>query len=324
MKYRTLFVFVVGVLFSATASVQAATVWNMATPYPDSNFLTKNTLWLVKKIKKETDGKLTVHVHSNGSLIKHSQIKQAVQTGQVQMGAILDSILSNENPIYAADSVPFLATTYKQARALWKAQRPMVEKLLAQQGLKLLLAGPWPPQGLYTSKPVKSVQDLHGLKFRTYNSETSQLAKLLGASPTLVEVPDVPQAFSTGLVDAMITSPSTGVNTQAWDYVKYYYPINAWIPKNIVFVNQQAFNSLSASEQKAVLDAAQQAKKRVWKESPKVFQRQLKTLKQHGMKVAQPSDKLEQQLKKVGKKLTQNWLNRAGQQGQKLLKEYRQ
>lgn len=309
-------------LAGLTTSAEAATVWNMATPYPDATFHTQNDRWFANTIEKATDGKLVVHVHSNGSLVKHAQIKQAVQTGQVQMGEIFISILSNENPVFAVDSIPFLATTYDQARALWNAQRPVVEKLLAKQGLKLLYSVPWPPQGLYTEKPVKDLQDLQGIKLRANNAEESKLAKLIGATSTQVEVPDVPQAFSTGIVQAMITSPSTGVNTQAWDYVHYFYTLNAWIPKNMVFVSKQAFDSLPASEQQSVLKAAQRAQARGWKLSEKEAKNKTRTLKQHGVNVLQPSAELKSQLKKIGKTMTHNWLDDAGAQGQAIIQSY--
>lgn len=311
-------------LASTYAGAALATQWNMATPYPDSNFHTQNDYQLAKDIKKATDGKLQIIIHSGGSLIKHTQIKRAVRTGQVQAGEVLMSILGNEEPLFEIDSIPFLATSYKQARALWKASKPGIEKLMNKDGLKLLYAEPWPPQGLYTNRKVDSVSDLKGLKFRAYNTMTSRLAKLAGMVPTQVEVPEVPQAFSTGIVEAMMTSPSTGVNTQAWDYVKYYYPTQAWIPKNMVFVNKQAFEALDSDVQKAVLKAASDAKKRGWETSKKKTKELTKELKEHGIKVIQPSDKLEQGLQKIGKKLTQHWLkNSAGENGQKIIDDYR-
>ena len=323
MKRMALFAGVVCAAVAVGGVAQAATVWNMATPYPDATFHTKNDRWLANAIKKATDGKLVVRVHSNGSLVKHPQIKQAVQTGQVQMGEVLVSILSNENPVYAVDSIPFLATSYAQARALWKAQRPVVKKLLAQQGLKLLYAEPWPPQGLYSAKPVTSLADLKKVKFRAYNASTAKLAQLMGAVPTQVEVPDIPQAFSTGIVQAMITSSSTGVNSQAWDYVHYYYTLNAWLPKNMVFVNKQAFDSLPASERKAVLTAAHEAEQRGWKLSRDVNKTKLAALKKHGMKVLEPSAKLRSQLHKIGRTMVKDWLKKAGAQGQQIVKQYR-
>ena len=211
-------------LFTTTA---LAETWNMATPYPDSTFHTENIKQFAEEISQATKGDLKITVHSNASLFKHPQIKRAVQTGQVQAGEVFMSLLGNEDAVFAADSTPFLATNYDQAKKLWEAARPHVEERLTGEKLILLYAVPWPPQGLYTSKPVDAVSDLKGRKFRAYNNTTSRLAVLTGMVPTQVEVPEIPQAFATGIVDAMITSPTTGVDSKAWDFVNYFYDIRA-------------------------------------------------------------------------------------------------
>lgn len=312
------------IMATAYAGTVPATTWEMATPYPDPTFHTQNDYQFAKDIEKATDGKLKITIHSGGSLIKHPQIQRAVRTGQVQAGEVLISILGNQNPIYSIDSVPFLATSYEQAQALWEASRPAVEKLMQKAGLKLLYVVPWPPQGLYTNREVDSVADLKGLKFRAYNTETSRLAKLTGMVPTQVEVPEVPQAFATGIVDAMLTSPTTGVNTQAWDYVKRFYNTQAWLPKNMVFVNQSAFDALDPAVQKAVLKAAKAAQERGWQMSKHEATAMTKELAAHGMKVIQPSPELERGLKKVGEQLTKRWKKEAGETGAKIIDAYRE
>lgn len=310
-------------LVLATTLAQATT-WNMATPYPDTTFHTQNIRQFAADIDKATHGKLKIIVHSGGSLIKHPQIKRAVQTMQVQAGEVFISILGNENPIYTVDSIPFLATSYPEARKLWDASRPYIEARLKKDGLMLLYSVPWPPQGLYTSRDVKTVADLKGLKFRAYNQATAKFAQLAGMVPTQVEVPDIPQAFATGIVDAMITSPSTGANTKAWDFVKRFYDIQAWIPKNMVIINRRAFESLSAEEQKAVLNAAAAAETRGWNMSEKEASEKKKILAAHGIKVIQPSPALESGLKAIGKTITDEWLKAAGPDGAAIIKAYRQ
>lgn len=315
---RIALIFSLAVGFTSAA---AAAKWNMATPYPAASFHTQNIFKFVKDVEQATD--LKIQVYPGGSLIKHPQIKRAIQTGQVQMGGVFISILGNENPIYSVDSIPFLATSYKQARKLWKASKSKITQLLAEDGIKLLFAVPWPPQGLYVSKKVNSIKDLEGLKFRAYNATTSKLAQLLGMVPTQVEVPEVPQAFSTGIIEAMITSPTTGVNTKAWDYVTRFYDIQAWIPKNMVMVNEQTFESLPEATQKAILKAAEKAEQRGWKMSKHQSKKMKQTLREHGMKVLQPSSKLMSGLRKAGKKLTKQWLKETGQAGEAIMEAYR-
>jgi len=310
----------VSALFATTA---AATQWNMATPYPDATFHTQNIREFVEDIKEATDGSLDITVHPAGSLIKHPQIKRGVQTQQVQAGEVFISLLGNEDPIFTVDSIPFLATSYADARDLWKASRPHIQDRLAEDGIKLLYAVPWPAQGLYVSKKIESVDDLEGLKFRAYNSATSRLAELTGMVPTQVEVPEIAQAFSTGIVEAMITSPSTGANSKAWDFVNRFYDIQAWLPKNMVIVNQAAFDALPDAQQQAVMEAAEAAETRGWRMSREEAKAKKAILEDHGMKVLKPSDELMRGLRKVGDTMAREWLEKAGADGRAVLEAYR-
>jgi len=301
---------------------QAAS-WDMPTPYPDKTFHTVNIMEFAKDVEAATGGALTIKVHSAGSLFKHPEIKNAVRGGQVPIGEFFLSTLSNENPVFGADSQPFLATNYDEASKLWNAQKGVVSDLLDKQGLMPLFSVPWPPQGLYTKKEIKTVDDLKGIKFRAYNATLEMFAKEIGAAPTQVEVPDIPQAFTTGQVEAMITSPSTGANSKAWDYVTYYTDIQAWVPKNIVVVNKKAFRKLDKPTQDAVLAAAAAAEKRGLEMSRKETAEQIQVLKDNGIIIVTPSAELMAGLKKVGDAMMVEWEKNAGPEGKAMLEAYR-
>lgn len=306
----------------ATAA-SAQTKWDMPTPYPDGNFHTKNIIAFAADVDKATNGSLKIVVHSAGSLIKHPEIKRAVRQGTAPIGEILESLASNEAPVYGLDSVPFLATGYDAARKLYAAQKPFLEKQLASEGLMLLYSVPWPPQGLYAKREIKSVADLKGLKFRTYNAMIGRIAALAGAIPTQIEVPDLPTAFATGRVDVMITSASTGVDTKAQDYLTHYIDTQAWLPRNIVFVNKSAFDKLSAAEKKAVMDAAKTAEERGWKMSIEEMTIKTNALKKAGIIVTPPSPELKAGLAKIGATITAEWEKSAGADGKAMLAAYR-
>lgn len=307
----------------AAAPALAQTKWDMPTPYPDANFHTQNIARFAEDVKKSSGGKLEIKIHSNGSLFKHPEIKNAVRGGQVPIGEFLISLLANENPVFEVDSVPFLATGYDDAKRLWSASRAQVEKVLDKEGLMVLYAVPWPPQGLYAKSELKTIDDMKGVKFRAYNTATQKLAALAGAVPTQVEAPDIPQAFTTGRVGAMITSPSTGANSKAWDFVKHYHDTQAWLPKNAIVVNKRAFRGLDKSVQQALLDAAKRAEARGWEMSLKETTEKTAALKQNGMTVHTPSPALMSGLKAIGKQMTDEWAKKAGADGEAILKAYR-
>ncbi|MBZ0148806.1 MAG: TRAP transporter substrate-binding protein [Pseudorhodoplanes sp.] len=304
-------------------SAAAQTKWDMPTPYPDGNFHTKNIIQFAADVDKATNGSLKIQVHSAGSLIKHPEIKRAVRQGTAPIGEILESLASNEAPVYGLDSVPFLATGYDASKKLYAAQKPYLEKQLASEGLMLLFSVPWPPQGIYAKKELKSVDDFKGLKFRTYNAMIGRIAALLGAIPTQIEVPDLPTAFATGRVDVMVTSASTGVDTKAQDYLTHYIDAQGWLPRDIVFVNKGAFDKLSAAEKKAVTDAAKVAEERGWKASIEEMTIKTKALKDAKIIVIPPSPALKTGLTKVGETIGAEWATAAGADGKAMLDAYK-
>lgn len=293
----------------------AQTAWDMPTPYGDTVFHTMNITEFADDVREATGGALDITVHSAGSLYGHPEIKDAVRRGLAPIGEILLSRLANENALFEADSIPFLADSYDDARALWAASRPAVEELMAEQGLTLLYAVPWPGQSLYLTEEVTDPAALQGVTFRAYNTATEQLANILGMVPTQVEAGDIPTAFATGRVAAMMTSPSTGVSSQAWDYTSVYVDVNAWLPKNAIFVNTDALNALPDDQRAALLEAAAAAEIRGWEMSEAETATQIATLESNGMTVVQPSEAMSTALAAAGAQMTADWLARAGDAG---------
>ena len=222
MRYLTFFILTI--LASSAASKQ-----HIATPYSERVYVTQTT----KAFSQELSQKLGLDIvfHGGESLYKHNEIYRAIRTNQIQLGEIFIAQLSNHAPIFQLDNLPFIATDFNSAKQLWVHQQQVLKTQLANDGLHLLFANPWPPQGLFTSKEVKTAEDLKGLKVRSYSVITAKLANLLNMIPTSVSSSEIAQAFATGMIDAMITSPATGVSSRAWQFSRYYIPVNAWIPK---------------------------------------------------------------------------------------------
>ena len=307
----------------AFGTAQAQTKWDMPTPYSDGEFHTRNVKTFVEDAQKASGGKLEIVVHSNGSLIKHPDILRAVSTGQVNIGEVLLGQFSNEDPVFAADNIPFVAPGYDAAWKFYQAQKPELQASLKKRGLRLMYSVAWPGQGFYTKEPLKSVEDLKGTKFRTYSPLTARLAELLGASPTVIQVPEIPQMFATGAVQAMITSSATGTSTKAWEFVKNYTRTNAWNPKNVVVVNERGFSRLPKEQQQGLLKAAAAAEPRGWEMSKAREKEGDETLAKNGITVAEASPQLKAELAKIGEQMAAEWEKAAGADGQAILKAYR-
>ena len=324
MKYRAPLAagLLAGGLF-VTSAAFAQTAWDLPTPYPDGNFHTRNVMQFAEDVGEKTGGALEITVHSNQSLIAHPEIKTSVRDGIVPAGELLVSRLENESPIFGVDSVPFLASSYELSKKLYDAQRPYLEKLLGEQGLQLLFSVPWPPQGIFAKKEVTALSELEGLKFRAYNLGTERVAELAGMVPTQIEASDIPTAFATGRVEAMITSPSTGVDSKAWDFLSHYHDTQAWLPRNMVIVNKAAFDALGDDVKSAVLEAAAEAETRGWEMSQTETQDKTKELADNGVTVVTPSDELKADFSQIGETIAEEWKERAGADGEALLQTYR-
>jgi TRAP-type C4-dicarboxylate transport system substrate-binding protein len=301
----------------------AQTKWDLPAAYPADNPHSANLALFAKDVAAATNGKLEITVHPGASLFKAPDIKRAVQTGQAQIGEVLISLHENEDPVFGVDVVPFLATSYPEAMKLWLASKPAVEKKLASQGLMLLFAVPWAPQGIYAKKDINTVEDMKGLKWRAYNVGTARIGELVGAQVVTVQAAELAQALATGVVNSFITSAATGYDSKAWETMDHFYDTQAWIPKNITFVNKAAFDALDKPTQDALLKAAATAETRGWKMWEDKSGWYLEQLKAHGMKVLPPSDALKAGLKKVGEQLTADWLKKAGPDGQAIIAAYK-
>jgi TRAP-type C4-dicarboxylate transport system substrate-binding protein len=319
MKLRAL----VAAIALAAGAAHAQTKWDLPTAYPATNFHTENITQFAGDVDKATGGKLKITVHPGASLFKAPEIKRAVQGGQAQAGEILLVNFSNEDPIYGVDGIPFVATSYADAKKLYAASKKALEERLAKQGMMLLFAVPWPPQGIYSKKPLNSVADMKGLKWRAYSPQTSRIGELVGAQPASIQAAEVAQAFATGVIDSQITSGATGYDSKAWEYVKNYYDTQAWLPKNALIVNRNAFNALDKPTQDALLKTAAEAEARGWRTSEEKNIWYLEQLTKNGMAVAKPSPELAGGLKKVGDTMLNEWLEKAGADGKSIVDTYR-
>ena len=322
MKLFKLFTFLISsvLLF---ANVSLAEKWDMALAYGAGNFHSANAAEFAKKVSEKSGGKLTIVTHPGGSLFKGGEIFRAVRTGQAQIGERFMSALGKEDPLLEIDSQPFLATSYSDAMKLYKASKPEIIKGLEEKGLVFLYAVPWPAQGLYSKKEINSVSDLKGLKFRAYNSATIRIAELTGMAPTKIEAAEISQAFSTGAVESMITSPTTGKNKKIWENgVKYFYDIAAWFPKNMVIVHRGAWNKLDSATQELIMKEAAVAERKGWDLSKKGNVSDKKALADAGMQVGKVNSELQKHFQEVGATMAEEWKKKAGSRGSSVLAAY--
>lgn len=311
------------VVLPMKVSAQSAATWSMSVEQPARNFISRVAVDFARNVRQATKGQLNIRVHPNSSLYSRPEVKAAVSRGDIQLGDVFMSALGNEDPVFELDSLPFLATDYEQARRLWAVSRDAVEQRLLADGVRLLYAVPWPAQSLFSNRPLRHVGDIRDLRFRSYNPTISRLAHLLHARPTTINTEDVAQAFRGGQVDIMLTSSATGMDLRAWDFATHFYDVRAFIPKNVVIVNERAFQRLPEVQREALLHAAERAERAGWELSWALAGYQTRMLARHGMTVVQDIDPaLQEGLVEVGQQLTEEWLARAGDERAQIILDY--
>lgn len=301
-----------------------AETWDMPMAYSGSNYHSVTGAEFAQCVTTGTGGEIEIVTHPSGSLIAGNNIKRAVQTGQVPIGERLLSAHQNEDVLFGVDSIPFLATSFDQAAQLWEAAKPEIDKLLSDQNLHLLYSVPWPPQGLYFKNAVNSVADMKGVKFRSYNNATARLAELTGMMPVQIEAAEISQAFATGVAESMVSSGATGYDRKVWESLKYFYEVDAWLPRNYIFVNKDAWNGTSEANRNVMMGCAKLAEYAGTWRAKEYTQFTLNGLSANGMTVAPASDTLKAELRQIGETMTTEWLEKAGEQGKAIVARFRE
>jgi TRAP-type C4-dicarboxylate transport system substrate-binding protein len=301
---------------------QAQTRWDLPSGYSANTFQVQNLQQFADEVNQLTNGRLRITIHPGGSLFRQQEIKRAVQTNQAQIGEFIISGVANENPLFGIDSIPFLATSYADAMRLYQAAGPVQARILESQGMKVLFSVPWPGQSLYSTRPIAGPEDFRGTRMRAFNPATTRIARLLGAQPVTVQLPELPQAIATGTVNNFLTSSASGVESRLYEQVRHFYPVNAWLPRNVTVVSLRAFNALDAETQQAVLRAAAAAEERGWATSERLDKEFVQQLAANGMTVSEPPASVSAALKTIGETMLQEWLSTAGADGQAVINTF--
>lgn len=319
MKATTILLASAALLASGAAWAET---WDMPMAYPATNYHSENGAAFAACVKEATGGALDIVTHPNGSLFSGNDIKRAVQTNQAPIGERILSAHANENAMFGVDSIPFLATSFDDSDKLAAAAHDAIVAALDEQNLVYVYSVPWPPQGFYFKKEVNSTADMAGVKFRAYNAATARIAELAGMVPVQIEAAELSQALATGVAESFISSGSTGVDSKVWESLTHFYDVQAWLPRNTVFVNKDAYNGLDDAGKAALMDCGAKAAAAGEARAKELTDQYLKTLAENGMTVSAPSDALKDGLKAFGATMTDEWIAAAGDAGKAVIDAY--
>lgn len=319
----------------AGAARDATHSWQMPLGYAATDFQTVTARLFADAVEQasrqerrrgagaEPGPRISIQTHPDSSLVAANRIKDAVAGGEMQLGDRLLSAHAGETPLFGYDSVPLLTRTTRDAQRLWQAARPLIAAELNAQNLHLLYSVPFPMQGIYTSRPIRSKADFAGLRLRVYNASGARLAEHLGMVPVLVENSELVAALEAGRVDAVLTSPSTGVKRELWRFFDHFQQLAAWQPRNYVFINLDLWRSLARADRRMLGHLAVAAESFGAHASEQASAAAEKELAANGIRLVRPSAQLGRELEEVSERMTAEWLAGAGERGRQLIAAYR-
>lgn len=289
----------------------AATQWTMASGYPETSFFTKNIRQFIAAVEERTKGELKIDLRSHDSLIKLDNIKRAVQSGQVQIGEIRMGVYGNEQEMFNLDNIPGVVPTFDKSWKLMEAQKPFYDEWFGRNGMRVITYVAWPGQGFFTADPINSLDDLKGVKLRIYSQQTQVMGEKLGTQAIILPFAEVPQAFATGMIEALWTSAQSGTDVQVWDYLDVFTYTGTMHNKNAVIVNERALRALPEDIRQIVIEEGEAATARGWELAKAASEERENVLKEHGIAINQAPQDVLDRIDEIGKEMVADWMTRA-------------
>lgn len=303
-----------GLSFALVFSASADTRWTLPVEQSSTHYITRIAQDFARQVKRDSKGVLDIDVVVGESVLQQIALKSRISRGEEVLGEVLLSALGEEIPLLELDSLPFLAQNYEQAQRLWGLARADIERQLLATGVRLLYVVPWQPQSLYSRQPLTTPDDLRDLRFGVQSPLLARLADVVGAQSVSIAGTGLREVFEQDVVDVVLASSSSGVDTRVWRATNYFYDVQAFIPKNAVLINERAFRSLPEAARNALLSAGKRAEQQGWALSRALHDRQVKRLEHAGMEVfRQVPDALRIGLDGAGSTMLWEWAGKAGQ-----------
>jgi TRAP-type C4-dicarboxylate transport system substrate-binding protein len=278
-----------------------------AASYGSTSYHTVCLRAFCEELSRETNGEVKAVVTPDQALRRMDEVLPALKTGEIEIGEVLMSSYAKDLPVLSMDTVPFIVRSWSDARKMWASSRPLVADLLSKRGALLLYAVPWPPQGLYSTTPIRKLSDLEGKKLRVFNEATWRIAELVRAVPVEVSGRELVNAIETGRVEAMLTSSTTGVDSRAWSAMKLFLDMKAWTPKNMVALSNTAWRRMSKRQRAAVDRASAHAEVAGWAMAQAADDASKKTLLEKGLRIEVPGISLRREMDLRGERFGSDW-----------------
>ncbi len=313
-------------LLVVSTQVPAQTKWDLTNEYAFNSFIGVGNQQFADDLKKRSGGEVIVAPHFGGALgFKSKDVLDVVGRGAVPLGDAAVGFWIGIDPIFQLSLLPFLVADTKEAFELYQIGKPYYSKVLLKNNQYLLYAVPWPPNGIWSKRPLTSANALNGLKIRTLDPASTNVFKTLNAIPQQLAWADVVPMLATGGIEAVLTSADGGSSAKFWDHVSHFSAINFAWALSMLTVNKDAFDKLSDKNKKAVRDVAGEVEARRWAALDEIVQMRYVEMRTKNVTVvpAIPAE-MRARMIKASETSVQDWVATMGPDGKAIIEKFQQ
>ena len=209
-----------------------------------------------KELEEKSKGRIKVTIHPGGALAPAPAHYENVVAGAFDIGWTLQGYTPGRFPLSAIVEMPFLWSSAQEAtRVFWQLFEEVPALQNEYRDVKVLATWTHDLGQLYTtSKPVRTLEDLRGLKIRAPGPVQTTMLRALGAVPLNMPAGEMYDALERGVVDGLVTGLSAIKGYRLEQLVKHATLAKFYVATMIVAMNQQSYKKLSG-EDRALLDS---------------------------------------------------------------------
>lgn len=307
------------------AAAQAQTIWDMPTEYPQSAMPGLGVTTFARHVDELSGARLQIRPSFDAAKgIRSADMLTAIAEGRVQAGDALTGALEAEDAIFALPMLPFLVTSVADAKRLAELARPYLAAALQAKGVRLLYLTPWPPSGIWSKTPLKSLSDLSGLSIRTYDKNSSEIFAGVGARSASISFADTMPRLVDGSINAVLSSGDGGAGRRLWQYLPCFSAITYTLPISIAGVSQVVYDGLPPDLREAVDTAGRQTESELWLALSTRQQQNYARMRDNGVTIDDsPAAEVVAALRSGAAAAREAWCARAGPTCQKILDAFK-
>lgn len=293
---------------------------------PPNNHHSQGLVDFAAKVSEATNGMVEISVQAGGALgYKGPELLKVVRDGLVPVSDILVSGVAGDEPMLEVVTLPFLVQSFEEAKILNEIARPYFDKVLEEKwNQKILYNAPWPAAGLWAQKEINTLDDIKGLKTRTYDKNGALVMEALEATPYPLPFSEVYSSLATGVIDSVLTSTPTAVDANFWEVLEYYAPVNVTTAANIVTVNLDEFNKLDQETQDTLIQLGKEMEEEMWAMVAELDKEKEAVVNDNGITTLVPSEELLSNLAEITEGIRADWLANAPAEAKEIVEKFNQ